>query len=113
MMKLQDVVTLAVIFLGSMEAKADTAAPQLNPNGYQQITSLSTATALTVPSYSTSAVICAETANVRWRDDGTAPTTSVGMVLLAGQCFSYTGNLAVIKFIAQTDSPVLDISYYR
>ena len=42
--------------------------------GYQQITSLSSATGLTVPQGATLALIVPETQNVRWRDDGTNPT---------------------------------------
>ena len=81
--------------------------------GYQQITSLASATNLTVPTTGGQvawALICAETAGVRWRDDGTAPTASVGQPLAAGQCFQYAGPLLTIQFIAQTGSPVLDIS---
>jgi hypothetical protein len=83
--------------------------------GYQQITSLASATSLTVPTSSsvTWALICVETAPVRWRDDGTAPTASIGQPLTAGQCFQYAGPLTAIQFIAQSGSPVLDISYYR
>jgi hypothetical protein len=83
--------------------------------GYQQITSMASATSLTVPTTSPVvwALICAETAPVRWRDDGTPPTATVGQPLAAGQCFQYAGPLAAIQFIAQSGSPVLDITYYR
>jgi hypothetical protein len=84
--------------------------------GYQQITSLASATNLTVPTangFASWALICVETAAVRWRDDGTAPTASIGQPLAAGQCFQYAGPLATIQFIAQSGSPVLDVSYYR
>ena len=49
--------------------------------GYQQITSLTASTALTVPAGATLAVIVPESQSVRWRDDGVAPTASVGMPL--------------------------------
>lgn len=47
--------------------------------GYQQITSLSASTALTIAQDENSrnagrAIISPETQNVRWRDDGTAST---------------------------------------
>lgn len=53
------------------------------------------------------------TANVRWRDDGTDPTATVGVPLNAGEILEYDGNPAAIKFIrtASTDA-ALDISYY-
>jgi len=88
--------------------------------GYQQITSLSSAASLTVPTQDkqgnlkqpTFALIIAETQNVRWRDDGVAPTASVGMLLAAGVPLQYDGDLTNIKFIEQTASAKLNISYY-
>lgn len=89
--------------------------------GYQQITSLSSASGLTVPSIDPStgltvkanfALITPETQGVRWRDDGTAPTASVGMPLAAGVTLQYDGDLSKIKFIGQTASAKLNISYY-
>ena len=55
--------------------------------GYQQITSLSASTALTVPTGSTFVLIVPETQAVRWRPDGstTAPTATVGQPLAVGQ----------------------------
>lgn len=89
------------------------------PLGYQQITSLGTAVGLTIPAGATHAFVNAEVANVRWRDDGTAPTASVGMLLEAEQSsvpavdLFYAGTLSQIKFIAVSGSPKLNISYYR
>ena len=80
--------------------------------GYQQITSLSASTALTVPSGATLALIVPETQNVRWRDDGTAPTSSVGMPIFVGASLSYDGDLNRIRFIQQTASATLNVSYY-
>ncbi len=88
--------------------------------GYQQITSLSAAAALTVPARDptglnqkpTLALIVAETVGVRWRDDGVAPTASVGMPLAVGVPFAYDGDLTKIQFIQQSASATLNISYY-
>lgn len=80
--------------------------------GYQQITSLSSATGLTVPVGATMAVIAPLTQGVRWRDDGTNPTASVGMPVSAGAYFNYDGDLKSIKFIEQTASAQLNVSYY-
>jgi hypothetical protein len=88
--------------------------------GYQQITSLSSAAGLTVPQTDlnglackpTLAIITAETQAVRWRDDDTAPTASVGMPLAAGATLQYDGDLTKIQFIEQTASAKLNISYY-
>jgi hypothetical protein len=88
--------------------------------GYQQITSLSSSTALTVPSTNVEGMACkpraalivAESQAVRWRDDGTAPTASVGMPLAVGDPLFYDGDLTKIRFIEQTASAKLNISYY-
>lgn len=80
--------------------------------GYQQITSLSAATALTVPTGATMALIVPETQAVRWRDDGTNPTASVGMPVAVGEALNYDGDLSRIRFIEQTASAKLNISYY-
>jgi hypothetical protein len=80
--------------------------------GYQQITSLSSAAGLTVPQGATLALIVPETQNVRWRDDGTDPTASVGMPIFVGASLSYDGDFNRIKFIEMTASAKLNISYY-
>lgn len=88
--------------------------------GYQQITSLSSATGLTVPSRDVQGLSCKpsialitpETQAVRWRDDGVNPTASVGMPLAVGVTLQYDGDLTQIKFIEQTGSAKLNISYY-
>lgn len=54
-----------------------------------------------------------ETAQVRWRDDGTAPTASVGKLLEIGQSFEYQGDLSKIKFIRTGGtSGALPVTYY-
>jgi hypothetical protein len=88
--------------------------------GYQQITSLSSAASLTVPSVDvnglsarpTIAIITPETQAVRWRDDGVAPTASVGMPLAVGVTLQYDGDLTKIQFFEQVASAKLNVSYY-
>lgn len=80
--------------------------------GYQQITSLSASAALTVPAGATRAIITAEAQGVRWRDDGVAPTASVGMILPVLVTLSYDGDLNRIRFIQQAASAILNVSYY-
>lgn len=84
----------------------------LTAKGYQQLTSLSSAAALTVPSGATVALVQAESQSIRWRDDGTDPTTTAGMVLSAGESLFFTGSLAAFKAIEITASAKLNISYY-
>lgn len=80
--------------------------------GYQQITSLSSASGLTPPAGATLALIVPESQNVRWRDDGTNPTASVGMPIYVGASLSYDGDFNKIKFIEETASAKLNVSYY-
>lgn len=81
--------------------------------GYQQLTSLSGATALTIPAGASVAICTPETQAVRWRDDGTNPTSSVGMPLAVGATLIYdAAALAALKFIEQTASAKLNVSYY-
>lgn len=84
----------------------------MRPLGFQQIASLSSATALTVPVGALTALIQAEAQDVRWRDDGTNPTATVGITLGSGLTLPYNGDLSAIKFIETTASAKLNISYY-
>jgi hypothetical protein len=88
--------------------------------GYEQITSLSSSVSLTVPKRNLSglvgtpaiAIITPESQAVRWRDDGVAPTSTVGMPLAAGVTLQYDGDLTAIKFIEQVSGAKLNITYY-
>lgn len=81
--------------------------------GYKQVTSLSAAAGLPdIPKEATLALIVPETQGVRWRDDGTDPTASVGMPVAAGSYLSYDGDLKRIRFIQQNASAKINISYY-
>lgn len=88
--------------------------------GYQQITALTASTALTVPIRDVNglscrpaiAIITPETQAVRWRDDGVAPTAAIGMPLAVGVTLQYDGDITKIRFIEQTASAKLNITYY-
>lgn len=87
--------------------------PGLKQLGYQQITSLSAATALTIPGGTQLALVIPQTQAVRWRDDGASPTASVGQPLAVGQELRYDGaGLAALKFIEQTASAAINVVYY-
>jgi hypothetical protein len=89
--------------------------------GYQQIVGLAASTGLTVPvrdtnglvSTPTVALIVPETQAVRWRDDGTAPTATVGMPLAVGAVLMYDGDLTKIRFFQQAATATLNVSYYK
>lgn len=90
------------------------------PLGYQQISAatLAASTPLTLPtSIGGMPVAYAMIQNngtgaVRWRDDGTAPTATVGMLLPNGSELDYFGEMTAIQFIVSAAVPILDIAYY-
>jgi len=90
------------------------------PLGYQQIVAATLATAqkFTIPAAINGqpirrAIVQNNTAGtVRWRDDGTPPTATVGMVIPANSELDYGGQMEAIQFIVDSGSPILDISYY-
>jgi len=84
----------------------------LSPKGYQKISAPDTATALTVPSGAGRALIKTETQAVRWRDDGTNPTTTDGMLIDVGDEFWYTGQLKAFRVISAVAGAVVHVNYY-
>ena len=70
------------------------------------------AVGLTIPTNANYALVCAETATVRWTWDGTTtPTSSVGIPIAAGQCTPFSGPkiLANLKFFSS--SGTIDVEY--
>jgi hypothetical protein len=65
-----------------------------------------------IPAGSQHVILQAETQAIRWRDDGTDPTATVGMLLAAGDVMDYDGKLQAIKFIAAVAGAILHASYY-
>ena len=61
------------------------------------------------------AFMTVETASLRWRCDGTAPTATVGHLAVAGDSIEIEGiaNVANFKAIKVTDNATLQISYSR
>lgn len=60
------------------------------------------------------ALIRCSTAAVNWRDDGVAPTATVGFPMLTTDMpLEYAGNIGGIQFIAQSGLPTLQVSYYQ
>jgi hypothetical protein len=115
---------LAVLFavaLGKLAVRAQgVGAPGLPlvPLGACQLTPLASATKLSscsggIPARANLAALRAEGATVRWRDDGTAPTSAIGQPILVGdRPLIYSGTLSSLQFIAASGSPTLDVSFY-
>lgn len=90
----------------------------MTPCGYQQFAAgvPDTVQALTVPTTAPQlpmlAIITPVTQAVRYRDDGTNPTASVGQYLAVNVPFYYDGDLKAIRLISATAGAELNISYY-
>jgi hypothetical protein len=84
--------------------------------GFQQITSLSAATALTVPAGARFCSIRAEAQNVRYRKDGTNPTAAIGEQLKAAAdqplTLSIESGMHQAKFIEEASAAKLNVHYY-
>jgi len=82
--------------------------------GYAQDTTISAATALpTIPAGASLVLLQVTGQDVRWRDDGTDPTASIGMILNAdADPYPYSGDLSAIRFIETAASAVLNVAYY-
>lgn len=81
--------------------------------GYQQIVGLAGATALTVPTGTRVAFIQAELQTVRWRDDGTDPTSTVGNLLDTVIVLQYAGDFSKLRLIETSASANVNIEYRR
>ena len=82
--------------------------------GCQQITSLASAAPFaSIPTGAKLAVVTPEVQPVRYRDDGTAPTASVGPLLYPGLVWSYSGALSAIQFIQTAASATIDVCFYK
>jgi len=86
----------------------------LVPLGYGQLTGVGTSTAVALPAIPDGAYIALIVAeqNVEWRDDGLNPTSTVGMPLLANTPLPYNGDLTKLRFVAQSGTAVINVSYY-
>lgn len=87
------------------------------PLGYQQLTGIGTSTpvSLAPPKGAKLLLVQAEAQGVRWRDDGSAPTSTVGYPLAAGNELRYTGTMAgmqAIQFIGQAAGAILNVTYF-
>jgi len=84
-------------------------------SSYQQLTVSNTAVGLTYPTNRNVvlAVVVVEGNDIRFRDDGTSPTASVGTPVLAGLTIPLCGtSISSFKAIRVSGDAVLNVSYY-
>ena len=86
--------------------------------GFQQLdaTALGASVGFTLPVVNgvkpNGAYLSSFTGNVRYRDDGTAPTAAIGMRLVAGNDpFLFMGDMEKFMAILEGGSPTLNITY--
>jgi hypothetical protein len=94
----------------------------LHPKGFAQFTAVSgvltlgtsaPATGTTpIPDGAIKALIQPEAQDVRWTDDGTTPTATIGMLLKVNTVLEYEGDLAKFKFIETAASAKVNVNYY-
>jgi opacity protein-like surface antigen len=87
-------------------------------SGAQYGLSVASSTALTVPAGTTYAVVCAETATVRYTTSGTTPTASVGIPLFGSStsapCVPLQGPLVIAAFRAiSSGGGTIDAEYFQ
>lgn len=89
------------------------------PVGYLQMTVSTAAVGITdIPDGATRAVVTVENDTIRWRDDGTAPTNSVGMPAVSLQSLELPTSGSIANFQAIRDANatgdvLLNISFYK
>jgi hypothetical protein len=54
-----------------------------------------------------------EGADIRWRDDGTAPTAAVGSRIYAGTDYPYNGTLSAVQLIAVSGTVTVNLRFYQ
>ena len=93
------------------------------PKGFCQLSVAASAVKVSsctggVPNGATYALICNEAGAARWRDDGVAPTASVGQILGTGTttapiCAGFSTTLSALQFISESGTTTIDVSFYQ
>jgi hypothetical protein len=110
----------AMAICSSLPAESQVSTPvlPLQPLGYCRLTSLDSAAKLSacaggIPASATIAWIGVESQGIRYRDDGTAPTASVGFPIAAGGTLFYVGTLSAIELVQQNAAAIVDVLFYH
>lgn len=84
----------------------------LEPLAYDDMMSLGTATALTIPTGAIAAIVQPQNQAVRIRMDGVNPTAAVGLTMNAGQWYFLNSDLTQIRVIEAVAGAVLAVQYF-
>jgi hypothetical protein len=92
-------------------------APQ-TPKGYYQasvstVVDLATAIGASIPSGARGVWITPESAGIRFRDDGTDPTASVGQPVAPDQSWPYIGTLSALKLVAKAGTVTVNFLFFN
>ena len=95
---------------------------EFNPIDFEQITMSGTAGTLAsflaggvIPSGAKHMMIYPETNDIRWRADGTNPTTSVGLVMTGDEqwVFENQGTIFTVMKIIGTNGTKINVHFYK
>lgn len=81
--------------------------------GYEKITSLSSSVGLSLPIKGNYILVDIEGENVRYKGDGTDPTSTDGGLLLKNAQYEYGSNLNNLKFIEVTAGASINVSFFN
>lgn len=82
------------------------------PLGYEQFTDVTAPVSLSPPDGARFAIIQAVNTTVRYRDDGTSPTSTTGMRLIQDEEMTYRGDLDAIELIEESIGGEINVAYY-
>jgi hypothetical protein len=80
--------------------------------GYHQLTSLGSVVGCPQASAGQAVVFKPEAQSIRYRSDGGTPSASVGMLVLAGECVQYVGDLTKLRFIQVAGGAILNVEVF-
>jgi len=104
---------LGPVVTGAPGYPTQTVDGQLRPVGFRQLTDVSGVTSLPTVSGAELVLIQAESQNIRIRDDGVAPTTTVGFAVFAGDTLWYNGaDLTDLQVIEEAASATVNLLFY-
>lgn len=67
-----------------------------------------------IPNGTSLIIITPQTQDIRWRDDGTAPTAAIGYPLAAGAELRYTGaDMQNLRVISQVAGAIVNVIAYK